>query len=240
MIGALITFARVGPAAGVAGAPADLPPPDHDPGDARRAADDILARPEYQWSDDRSLLDRLGDWVSEQLERVLEPFGLATGGLPGWVGWLVLGALALLVGLLVYKARHGWRRSRAPEAAPGGRVVVSAGDHGTDWAAEVARCEEAGLWRDAVRARYRVLVADLARRQAIGDLVGLTAGELVAEVRQTSPAAAPSFTRATELFEAAWYGGADVGPPDRDRFADLAATALAAVDSGRARPEVPA
>ncbi|MBN2624248.1 MAG: DUF4129 domain-containing protein [Acidimicrobiales bacterium] len=240
MVGAVVNAALVGRATGVAGAPADLPPPDHDPGEARRAADDILARPEYQWSDDRSVLDRVGQWVAEQIERVLEPFGLAAGGLPGWVGWLVLVALALLVGLLVYKARHGWRRNPAPETTPGGRVVVSAGDEGTDWAAEVARCEQAGLWRDAVRARYRVLAADLARRQAIGDLVGRTAGELVAEVRQTSPAAAPSFGRATDLFEQAWYGGADVGPADRDRFADLADAALRAVDSDRARPEVPA
>ena len=46
--------------------------------------------------------------------------------------------------------------------------------------------------------------------------------------------------REVDLFEQAWYGGADVGPADRDRFADLADAALRAVDSDRARPEVPA
>ena len=102
------------------------------------------------------------------------------------------------------------------------RVVVAAGDDAVDWAAEVDRCESLGLWRDALRARYRVLVGELARRGVIGDLVGRTAGELVAEVRVTSPGAAPAFAAATEVFEAAWYGGVPSGPVERDRFVRLA------------------
>jgi hypothetical protein len=232
---------RLGSAGPAGGSPADLPPPDHDPAEAREAADQILSRPEYRWTDDRNLLERIGEWVADQLGRLSAPFGVGTGGVPVWVGWLVLIVLATLVGVLIYRSRAGWRRTRASGAAGGSRVVVSADEDAIDWAAEVVRCEAAGRWREALRARYRVLVGELARRGVIGDLVGRTAGELVGEVRQTSPAAAPSFAAATDAFEVAWYGGAEVGPDERDRFARLAGEARAAADrspDGPARPTV--
>jgi hypothetical protein len=49
----------------------------------------------------------------------------------------------------------------------------------------------------------------------------------VADVRRTCPPAAPAFRRATDVFEAAWYGGAAGGPDERDRFAGLADEVLA-------------
>jgi hypothetical protein len=218
-----------GPGAGAPGGRfADLPPPDHAPEDARAAADEILARPEYQWSDDRSLLERIGEWVTDRLDDLFGPLGVSSGGLPVWVGWLVLGVLVVLVGLLLYRARAGWRRSGSVVATGGSRVVVSVDDDEVDWAAEVDRCEAEGRWREALRARYRLLVGDLARRQVIGDLVGRTTGELVGEVRRTSPSVAPPFAAATDEFEEAWYGGAAVTAADRDRFVGLADAARAA------------
>ncbi len=201
---------------------AELPPPEHEPGRAREVADQVLARPEYRWADDKSLVERIGGWVADQIERVTVPFGLGAGGVPVWVGWLVLVALAALVGVLIYRSRAGWRRDRVAGERGHGRVVVSAGDDRVDWAAEADRCESLGLWREALRARYRVLVGDLAQRGVIGDLVGRTAGELVADVRTTAPGVAPAFAAATDEFEAAWYGGAPVGPAGRDRFVRLA------------------
>ncbi len=242
VLATVATLARLGPVGQgvVVGRRADLPPPDHDPAQAREAADQILARPEYQWSDDRSLVERIGEWVADQVGRLTAPFGVGAGGVPVWVGWLVLALLVAVVGLLIYRSRAGWRRDRAAAPSGGRRVLVSAGEGTVDWAAEVARCEAAGLWREALRARYRVLVGELARRRIIGDLVGRTAGELVAEVRVTSPAATPSFAAATDLFEAAWYGGVSVGPADRDRFAVLADQVRAAADRSPAQPRVPA
>lgn len=213
---------------------ADLPPPDHTPAEARDAADAILDRPEYRWSDDESVVERVLDWLSERLADLLEPLGFGGGGLPVWVGWLILVGLAGLVGYLVYRARGGWGRARAPEVVRGGRVVVSAGEAGVDWAAEVERCEREGLWRDALRARYRVLVGELAARGLIGDLVGRTTGELVADVRVSAPAVVPAFAAATAIFEETWYGGAAVGPAERDRFLTLAAEVRAAADRARA------
>jgi hypothetical protein len=213
--------------------PAGQPPPDHTPAEAREAADRILARREYQWSDDRSLLERIFgpivDWLDDVLGS-LSPFG---SGLPVVVGWLLLGALIGALAYLVVRSRGGWARRGRVEVAPGARVVVTDADRHVDWAAEAERCEREGRWGEAVRARYRVLVGELARRAVLGDLVGRTAGELVAELRTTAPAAAPSFVAATDLFEAAWYGGAPMGPDDLARLRSLAGSVLAAVGGRR-------
>jgi hypothetical protein len=230
---AVATVARLGPRA-------DLPPPDHDPARAREAADQILTRPEYRWRDDQSLIERIGEWVADRVGDLTAPFGVGAGGVPVWVGWLVVGLLVAVVGVLIYRSRAGWRRDRVAGAADGRRVVVSPGEGSVDWAAEVARCEAAGRWREGLRARYRVLVGELARRRIIGDLVGRTAGELVADVRATSPAVAPAFAAATDLFEAAWYGGVPVGPVERDRFTLLADQVRAAADRSPGPSRVPA
>src|SRR5207244_8332949 len=96
-----------------------------------------------------------------------------------------------------------------------------------DWEAGAAGHEAAGRWRDAVRCRYRALVADLARRGVVDEVPGRTSGEYRAEVTASLPAAAADFTGATDLFERAWYGAADAGPDDDERFKRLAERVLA-------------
>jgi len=223
------------------GRPADLPEPTHDAREAQRAARRILARPEYQWADRReNPLQRLVEWVADQLSRLTSPFGLAA--VPTWVGWVVLGLVAALLGWLIFRSRDRWRAAASPARRSGADVVVAAGDEAVDWPAEVARCEAEGRWREGLRARYRVLVGELAGRGVIPDLAGRTAGELAADVRRHAPPAGPAFDAATALFEEAWYGGAPCGPETRDRFAALAAEAgerAPAAAAGRA-PTSPA
>ena len=128
---------------------------------AREAADEILSRPEYQWDDERTLLERVGEWIADQLGDLLGPLGI--GGAAGVGRWLVLFALVGLVAWLIYRSRAGWGAGRPGRGRDGGRVVVarrgrpSTGRRGR-------RAEAEGRWRDALRARYRVLVGELAAR----------------------------------------------------------------------------
>jgi hypothetical protein len=211
---------------------ADLPPTRHDPEHVRRAADEILSRPEYRWDEPASNpLEGIAEWIADRLAGITSSFGVGGASLPVWVGYAVLGLLVALVAFIVWRSRAGLRRRAVPgHAEP--RVVVAPGEERLDWAAEAERHEAAGRWRDGLRCRYRVLVGELARRELIPDLVGRTAGELVADVRASCPPAASAFTAATTLFEAAWYGGAVTGAGERDRFARLAADVLAVARPG--------
>ncbi|HEX8804489.1 MAG TPA: DUF4129 domain-containing protein, partial [Acidimicrobiales bacterium] len=184
----------------------DLPPPEHDPAEVRRIADEILDQSRYDVR--TNPLQSAADWVAEQLARLVGPLGV--GSVPVWVGWVVLGLLVAAVAWVVVRAARTFTRDVRPDR-PTGTVVVDAGERAVDWAAEAARHEAAGRWHEALRCRYRVLVGELARRNVIPDLVGRTAGEYVADVRANRPAAAGPFAAATGLFETVWYGGAPAG-----------------------------
>jgi Domain of unknown function (DUF4129) len=131
---------------------------------------------------------------------------------------LVLLAL-VLVGVGVLAARFSRGLTPSPEVAaavPGGRRRSAA-----EWRAEAEAQERAGAWREAVRSRYRALVADLAARGLVEEVPGRTAGEYRREVGEALPAAATDFAGATELFEVAWYGRSDTGAQEASQLRDL-------------------
>jgi hypothetical protein len=202
-----------------AAAARDLPAPTRHPDRVREAVREVLARPEFR-PPDRPLLNRVLDWLLEQLGRVLAELGASGAG--GIVGLTVL-ALALLgVGLLAARFSRGLTPSREVAAAlPGAPRRSAAG-----WRAEAEAHERAGEWRPAVRCRYRALVAELAARGLVDEVPGRTAGEYRGEVRRNLPAAAADFAGATELFELAWYGHGDTGAPEAARLRDLSGRVL--------------
>jgi hypothetical protein len=180
-----------------------LPPSEHDPAAVRDLADQILAQARYDRPPE-SLPDRILGWIGEQLARA---FGaLVSGGGGTVLAWLIVaGALGGVVYLLV---RHG--RVSLPAWAPQdeARVMVELTRSAKEWRAEAVRLEADGRWPEGLRCRHRALVADLVRRGAIPEQPGRTAGEYVRDVARTLPDASVPFAAATELFEAAWYGGA--------------------------------
>jgi Domain of unknown function (DUF4129) len=222
-----------------AGRLADLPVPQHDPAQARDAADRILADGRYQWEDaddGNSPLDGVARWIADRLDQILpnDLPGMSGGSLPTGVGYVVLGLLVALVLFLVWRAR----RSLAPRGRErtDADVVIDAGEEDHDWLAEALAYEDAGDWRSGLRCRYRALVSELAAADLIPDLVGRTAGEFVSDVRRTCPAAGRSFRAATDEFEAAWYGGRAGGPAERDAFEARAAEVRAAAAAPSTAP----
>jgi Domain of unknown function (DUF4129) len=188
--------------------------PVRDPEQVREVVREVLSRPEFR-PPERSLLERVVDWVLEAIGRLLAALGGSGAG--GIVGLLLLALVLVGVGLLAARFSRGLTPS--PEVA----AVVAGGRRrsAAEWRAEAEALERSGAWREAVRSRYRALVADLAARGLVEEVPGRTAGEYRRDVGLGVPAAATDFAGATELFEVAWYGHADTGPGEAAHLRDL-------------------
>lgn len=199
-----------------------LPPSEQDPGAVRDLADRILAEARYDRAPE-SIPDRVMGWVGDQLAKV---FGSLIGGGGGTVlAWVIV--LAALGGVAYLLVRYGRVSLPALADTDGPKVMVELTRSAKEWRAEAARLEAAGRWPEGLRCRHRALVADLVRRGAIPEQPGRTAGEYVRDVAQSLPEASGPLAAATELFEAAWYGGAVTGAAEAARFAELDAQVLA-------------
>ena len=199
---------------------------EHDPGAVRDAANDILSGADFQ--NNQSLLERFFDWLGDRLS-----FSIGGGGGPGIIGDLL--TLALIVAAVVLLVRLiASRQRRAKRTAVDDDLVLEVERRRTaeEWAADAEQLEQQGRHREALRARYRELVARLVDDGTIVDLVGRTTGELRVEVLATRPHAAAAFGDATVLFEHAWYGGRRV---DAGQVARLRELANAVVHSSRER-----
>jgi len=214
--GLVLGLAQTG---GLAQAGGEPQVPVRDPRQVREVVHEVLSRPEFR-PPQRSLTERVLDWVLEGIGRLLAALGGSGAG--GIVG-LVLLAL-VLVGVGVLAARFSRGLTPSPEVAaavPGGRRRSAA-----EWRAEAEAHERAGAWREAVRSRYRALVADLATRGLVEEVPGRTAGEYRREVGRALPEAATDFAGATELFEVAWYGRSGTGAGEAARLRDLSERVL--------------
>jgi len=199
---------------------ADLPIPKTDPARARKAADDVLARPQYRVPAP-TLVERVQRWVGRVVEDALG--ALISGGGASLIAW---GLLALAVGVVALLATRFARG-----VTPAGGLAASSTSvplrTAIDWRAEAEAHEKAGRWRPALRCRYRALVADLAAGGVVDEVPGRTAGEYRAAVGVAAPGVAPEFAAATELFERTWYGRAPTGADDAAHLSSLADRVLA-------------
>jgi hypothetical protein len=199
-----------------------LPPSQHDPAAARELADSILSDPRYDVAPE-SIPERVMGWVGDQIVRVLDALvGSGGGTIVAWL--IVLGAIGGVVYLLV---RYGRVTIPPLERDVEPEVMVELTRSAVEWRREAERLEGEGRWAEGLRCRHRALVADLVRRGVIPEQAGRTAGEYVRDVERGRPDASPSMAAATELFEAAWYGGAETGPAEAARFATLTDDVLA-------------
>src|SRR5205814_976926 len=106
--------------------PGDLPPPDHSGDSIRRAAREILARPEFR-RPPKTWYQRITGWLSDLLDRIARVAGGTT--IVGVI--ILLVALAIVVWLLL-------RLSRTLRPDPHRRVsvMVDVGRPAIDWRRE--------------------------------------------------------------------------------------------------------
>ncbi|MEN9645081.1 MAG: hypothetical protein RL238_1750 [Actinomycetota bacterium] len=164
-------------------------------------------------------------------------FDLSFLGVLFWV-LLFVGVVLLLVALMRALDRRSPTRRRTKKKAASdtvddeletGFVQIDRSREPTDWRSEAEGHRRAGRYRDALRCRYRALVGDLARRGLIDEIPGRTTGEERAQLRVVRPGAGEPFDAAADLFDDAWYGHAEVGADDDDRFQALERDVLAGV-----------
>jgi len=203
-----------------------LPVPEADPDQARDRADVIMDRAEF--SDTESILDRALRWLSELISGLFD--ALSDGGAGSVVGVLILAALLavavwLVSGLRALSARSGGGSAPiAVSLAPGDADEQRSADA---WVVEAERLVAAGRFDEALRARYRALLAGLFENGVLDDVAGRTAGEYQRELASAIPEVAPRFDELTSRFEIVWYGADEASEADVDRFTHAAERLLA-------------
>lgn len=204
------------------------------PDAARERLSDIFERAEFQRS--KSLWQRFVEWL-ESLFGDSEPSVGAppTGGagaLVNLVVWILIVALAVGVLLIVVQAiRRRVRRGKS--AAPDAEILLADAERTvSEWEALAERYEAAGEWKEAMRCRYRELVARLVECRAVDPMPGRTTGELRVDMAASSAGVADAFGEASELFEQPWYADARTGAAQNARFRELAKVV---VDGARPR-----
>ncbi len=196
-----------------------LPIPEPGTDESNRRADEIVAGPRFQ-EPPKSLIDRILDWIAEQLDKIQVP-GVG-GGAAGGSQIVVWVFIALLVGLAIFLVAR-MRVSRRPSRDdPDFIVDAEVARPAHEWLSEAERFEAEGAWKQALRCRFRALVSALIDRGVVRDIPGRTTGEYRVEVRRNAERVAPAFAGAADLFERARYGDEDTGPDENARFRSLA------------------
>ena len=207
----------------------DLAPPTDDPARVKALTQQILAQKQFQ-PPRRSLLQAAWHWLATEVGKLLSHlFGGGSFG-SSWSGVVVVVVVGVAVVALGYLIATHARRSRRRRGGP----VVVVRDEGPSrtaaaWRAEAAAHEAARRWRDALRCRYRALLAELAGRGLLAEIPGRTSGEYRRDVASVVPAAASAFDGATDLFEQAWYGDRPTGREEQAAFDALARRVLVPV-----------
>ena len=207
-----------------------LPVPARSGSAVRAMAARILA--EHQFKHDEDLWQRFVDWLDAHLNLQVPALFGAT-----WATFVVLAILIAAVAAIVYLAvRDG--SLRQARRAPRTGVVVTDEDRprsAEQWRQEADRLAAQGNYREALRCRYRALVAELADRRLIDQVPGRTSGDYERAVRALVPEAAEQFSSVTRLFEWCWYGQEASDARAQVVFDEAAGAVIAAVGSGRWR-----
>lgn len=171
--------------------------------------------------------------IADLIGRVFEALsGSGQGSIVGTI--IVMVVVAAIAVLVVWFARR-------VRVDPTRTVAVDSviGRNARDWLRDADRAEAAGQWREALRCRYRALLAELAGAGLIEEVAGRTTGEYLGAVARDLPDAAEGFGAATRAFELAWYGAGTTTPGDVEAFAGHARAAAAAATGRRATAGVP-
>jgi Domain of unknown function (DUF4129) len=174
-----------------------VPTIDIDRDAAHEAAQRELGKPIYPKA---SLTERLMDWLSELLYKLM----VEGSSVPG--GWftisVLLTLLAVAVVVAVRIARRTMRTRRGDGYALFGEHELSAAQHRTTAEQHAA----AGNWSAAIRHRLRAVARQLEENGVLDPVPGRTATELARDAGRAVPNLAAELARAAEAFNDVTYG----------------------------------
>jgi hypothetical protein len=200
---------------------AQLPVPTISADRVRDVTGEVLSRAEFQPAQP-TWLDRALLVFYEMIGRFLDLLGGTRQG--SVIGTLVVVVFVAVAALLVARFARTVRR----DPSRGLEVTGPVGRTAADWVADADAAAASGDYREALRCRYRALLADLAAAGLVEEVPGRTTGEYLHAVGKDIPAATDAFEQATRRFEVAWYGPGETGPRQLDAFVSSAGETLAA------------
>lgn len=172
---------------------------------------EILAKPEYQWSEEAPP-SPLEEWIARQFERFVNwLFGALEGsisstGLRIWQLILIgLGALALVF-VLGYMGRH-LRKVIAAEAELGSDDHIEENLSASAALSKAQAMSDSGDYRMAVRYLYLAALLQLEERGLLRYDRSRTNREYLGDIkRRRILGLSDSFTEVVEVFDRVWYG----------------------------------
>lgn len=186
--------------------------PDRDP--ARELLRTELAHPEYNRPE--SFVVRAVNWLFERLGRVIDV-------LPGSQGLsvLLLVIVLVLVGLAIFFAVRGTRRSGRLTDRATGPVLAETGLTAADYRARAERAARAGDWDAVLLDSYRAIAAGTDERTLLDDAPGTTAHEIAVGLRQPFPQHSEPLLAAADAFDAVCYGDEHATREQAEQVRDL-------------------
>ncbi len=174
-----------------------MPTIDIDRDAAHEAAQHELAKPIYPKA---SLIDRLKDWITELLTKLI----VNASSVPG--GWFTISVLLILLVIAVVVAvriaRRTMRTNRGGGHALFGEHELSAAEH----RATAEQYAAVGNWSAAIRHRLRAVARQLEESGVLDPVPGRTATELARDAGRAIPHLAAELNRAAEAFNDVTYG----------------------------------
>ncbi|HTO01195.1 MAG TPA: hypothetical protein VL068_11015 [Microthrixaceae bacterium] len=195
----------------------------------RSETEKVLERPEFSYK--KGYLERFLDWLWEKLGWDADIGGpQAVGAFGGGAGTIVAVLILAVAAIGIAFAIVRYIRRRSPKEVEEVEEPTTEVEHSRsarEWTSEAEGFEVAGAWKQAIRARYRLLVRTLIDGGELPDIAGRTTGELRGDIAASIPTASESFDEASTLFELPWYADLETGPAENERFKELASAVLA-------------
>lgn len=197
---------------------ADGPPLDPSSGQAHDWLVEELRTSAYL--DQRSIFDRLADWLNRQLTRGDMPAGHSE-----FIWLALLGVIIAIIALIVWQMRR--EPATLSERDDGG--VLGGTERAAEQHRELARAASSrGDWNGAVIEGFRALARAATERTILPDSPGLTAREVAAALATPFPDEGRELSRAAAAFDAVRYGDDHADAREAEQILALDARLLAA------------